>query len=421
MGVDGCADNFGALILNPIPASSVEAGDSMEVCEDDCVNLTEIGASFAANGSGATEAEWTSSGMGTFFDDATFANARFYCPDSFDILAGTVTLYLSVLDDPCLGPDVVRDSVIITIISGAPRIDSSSLSADTIVCIDPMVDDPAANDPYPPAILTANCGDTIVSEIDGYHFVPLDCEDGISKLIIRKHKFTYKDEMFFINDTISVAALDFSLFTCPPVKDTVYCNDTFELNAWGYPIPEEIGVPMIDTIPLWPNPPKTCDIVINYYDKHFEGQCPEVFRRDWTIKNTCSGEDTVCTQWIMIIDTLPPVIEKCIDEFENHVADTIYVPTNTHDCYAHTYIPRVKAYDLCSGIKQVKAIIEGSATLALEYNEEDEKWESHQTVRIHHEDDPIPVIYVAVDSCHLEYPGYLLHQGQGLYSSSINM
>ena len=72
----------------------------------------------------------------------------------------------------------------------------------------------------------------------------------------------------------------------------------------------------------------------------------------------------------MIFDTIGPTLEKDLSKtvldsflFPDLGKPVILVPTGTHDCEAHTYIPSVYATDTCSGVKRVKAMIPGIATV----------------------------------------------------------
>jgi len=162
-----------------------------------------------------------------------------------------------------------------------------------------------------------------------------------------------------------------------------------------------------------------------------------------------------CTFWIIDLDTTPPLAEVKYDKLQdqnvawpesylehNHVdfggvipyhcydtpdapgslcyAPVIIVPTTTHDCAAYTYVPPLCVYDDWSGVKQVKARIEGVGTWLLESNGEvcDELntkedylcdpdynvngicYESHQQVKLAKSEYPYRVMYEIYDYCH---------------------
>ncbi len=394
---------MGTMIYNQIPFSFVNAGMDDTICGLECVDLTSIGAIFNANGSGATMAEWTrlgGGGLSNFVDDNTFAGARLYCPDSMDLLNGQVTLLLSVLDDPC-GPQP-PDSVVITIQSGAPQLVPGT--RDTIDCIHPFASEQTAeNDTFPGCRMVFQCVDTMAGEVESYDLILGDCEN-IVKQIKRTFKIIYNKQEYFCMDTIAVRALPDTLI-CPPERDSVYCHTGYLKDENGHPSPLETGVPMADSIPLWPAPPSICDISIKYKDFDFHDQCPNTIRREWFIKNNCTGAFDSCVQWIMIFDTIGPTFTG-IDTNAFIVA----TPSNSHECIAETYIPWVEVEDTCTDIKQVKAIVSGVGTVVLSYNEDEDRWESHEKIEIPLAqlvfDDGFEVqniayiTYEAVDECH---------------------
>ncbi len=404
VGIPGCGVS-GAIHIDSLPASSVEAGADTEVCGLQCVDLTTLGASFSANGSGASSAIWTTSGSGTFVDDNTFAGARLYCPDTADMLNGSVTLTLQVTDDQC--GRSIADVVTINILPSTPMFLPDAVS-DTIDCPHPFVTDQVNNDTFPRCRLVANCVDTITATVVDYTFDKFPCDPNISKRIIRKQCVVYNKVEYCCTDTIYVRGLDFDLFMCPPERDSVYCHTDYLRDENGHPHPTVTGVPTVDSIPLWPPPDRACEIAILYKDFPFDSECPELIRREWHIKNNCSGLDTVCYQWLMIFDTLGPYIEKDYgkavlaeeDDFPAIDNPVIFVPTSDHDCEAHTYLPSVMAIDTCTDVKMVKATIEDVGSAVFTYNDENEKWETHKTFKIPKTEEPLEVIYEAIDFCH---------------------
>ncbi len=391
----GC-EVLGSMLFEGETPSTVNAGDSVTVCGLECVDLTTIGAVFVANGSGASQAVWTTVGGGTFMDDNTFAGARLYCPDSADLVAGEVVLYLNVLDDPCSNSS---DSVVVTLRTVVPTVLPGR--SDTIDCTHPFVSNPEEYDTFPSCRMVVGCYDTIVGEIYDYDILLGDCDDEIIKQIKRTFRIVYdKDREVFCMDTISVRSLPSEL-VCPPERDSVYCHTGYLKDEFGNPSPLETGVPLADTIPLWPQPNKICDILVTYKDVSFNDICPTTIRREWFIKNGCLGTFDTCVQWIMVFDTVPPTI---------HMPDTIVtISTNSHDCFAHVYVPPVQVTDTCVGVKMVKATIANYGSVVMEYNAETDLWESHEQFKLPLgeiiEDDALGingyvVQYEALDYCH---------------------
>ena len=90
------------LTINTLPL--VNAGKDIMICKDEILDLSKLGATIQANGSGVSTGIWTSSGTGTFLPNNTFAGATSYVPSAADRLAAFVTLTLTSADPagPCM-------------------------------------------------------------------------------------------------------------------------------------------------------------------------------------------------------------------------------------------------------------------------------------------------------------------------------
>ena len=110
-----------------------------------------------------------------------------------------------------------------------------------------------------------------------------------------------------------------------------------------------------------------------------------------------------CEFWVIDLDTLPPLMEcDLYAKADSNLVheDTLYIPSGSHDCAAHAYLPPAIVHDDWSGVKFVKAIVPGIATVVFEESETvPYLWESHKQVKIPH-GVPIPIYYEAYDSCH---------------------
>jgi len=110
-----------------------------------------------------------------------------------------------------------------------------------------------------------------------------------------------------------------------------------------------------------------------------------------------------CEFWVIDLDTLPPVLEcDLYAKADSNLVheDTLYIPAGTHECAAHAYLPPAHAIDDWSGIKMVKAIVPGIATVVFEPSATiPHLFESHKQVKIPH-GLPVPIYYEAYDSCH---------------------
>lgn len=395
---------LGEIRIDSVPAGQVNAGRSTEICGNECVDLTTIGATFSSNSSGATSALWSSSGSGTFDVDNSFSGARFYCPSAADLAAGTVDLTLSIDDDPC--GRSISSIVTIVLLPSTPQF-IPTIGNDTILCTHPFVDDQVNNDTFPRCRYIVNCDDIITARVVDYDIENGDC-DGIVKMIIRTQELLYDKQTYSCTDTIFVVGLDFDEFMCPPQRDTVYCHTPYLKDENGHPSPLETGVPTAGTVPLWPQPTSKCEVLIKYEDEVFDSQCPMIIHRTWSIKNGCIDTFYTCDQWLMIADTTGPDLKK--DLSKTRLADpglfpeldkpVIVVPASTHTCDAHTYIPPIEVIDSCNGVKSVKARIGEVGAVTMEYDEEKEVWVSHDHLRIPRSEEPIPLIYDVLDGCH---------------------
>ncbi len=147
-----------------------------------------------------------------------------------------------------------------------------------------------------------------------------------------------------------------------------------------------------------------------------------------------------CEFWLTDLDTLAPMASCKLDKIgEQNVlwplsfdsgaagaasthcfpvgAPVIVVDASDHDCAGHTYLPPICVYEDWSGVKQVKATIEGVGSWVLESTGDTCEfmpptmvydsgpyygicYESHVQVKLPKTDEPIEVLYEIYDSCH---------------------
>ncbi len=242
--------------------------------------------------------------------------------------------------------------------------------------------------------------------LDGTQMCMSNYTDGnlspVVKQIVRTSKVTYDKEDYFCMDTIGIRALNFDLFMCPPERDTLYCHTPYLKDEEGHPSPSETGAPTVGGVPLWPQPPALCDILVTYKDTEFESECPMLIKREWFVKNSCLGTFDSCAQWLMIMDTIGPTIIRY-----DTAAFYQPIPATSHECAGEVYVPKIMVEDTCSDVKQVKAMIHGYGTAVLEYNSETGYYESHKEFKI-----PVAeisnnglsasayVTYEVLDGCH---------------------
>ncbi len=240
-----------------------------------------------------------------------------------------------------------------------PRLDCI---VDTIFCVE-LEKYELGTDRFPSGMAMDNCGG--VEEFPVVIQMTCDeytCEENaeFSGLCIRK--LFSKDRWgnsYECTDTFYVARVPLDSIVCP--RDTMFdCSaaDTLDQDNDGYIDPAFTGVPQVfienykpgrDTlVDLYPSG----DICKTYthFKEHEWAICGngKKIRRTWEIVDWCRDTTIVCVQWIKIVDTTKPEIEKYAD------IDAIVAP---HECKAHVLIPYPKVIYECSGIEKVKVQI----------------------------------------------------------------
>ena len=329
-----------------------------------------------------------------------------------------------------------------------------------------------------------------------------------AKIIYREYEaFDKQGRRGTVSDTIVVFRLpqltNESLFCLE--NSTIYCSDTTNWNgpiaffAKGGILPslsldlidlgfDENGDLKFSPVELDPK----CGLQVHVDSWKFEGNsCEQQYKVAIELKQSCPGgmnniavsppatnipggppippnvwvplnpEYTYwkCEFWVTDRDTVPPIFSaKIFDEFPCITVDTgllsgdlgfldIFQPvvyTNEHECYAETYLPPLCVFDDWSGIKSVKAIVEGGSTYVLENEGEEcylfelgdqiipledftqlfggdliltdsildiidslgildagQCYRSHVKVKLPHSEDPVRIFYEVYDSCHL--------------------
>ncbi len=206
-----------------------------------------------------------------------------------------------------------------------------------------------------------------------------------------------------------------------------------------------------------------CGLAIHVDSEKFGNECETIYKVSVDIKQDCygtaqsAGQCPVvppvgvapnmaqqiapgywrCTFWLTDLDTVPPkALPKFDDIDEDRVlwsnviddvgfgsptthcftstqgAPIVVVPTSSHECDAHTYIPPICVYDDWSGVKQAKASIPGFGSFSLSSNDEDceiiigldtcigKCYESHTTVKLPKSEEPYQILYEIYDNCH---------------------
>lgn len=106
-----CTSSTDVISIQVNQPVSVEAGAAQEICNNQVVNLTTIGASISGGTSAGT---WSSTGTGSFTGGTAFGSAIAYVPSAADKVAGKITLTLTSVDPAGACPEVM-DTVVITV------------------------------------------------------------------------------------------------------------------------------------------------------------------------------------------------------------------------------------------------------------------------------------------------------------------
>ncbi|MCB0668436.1 MAG: S8 family serine peptidase, partial [Saprospiraceae bacterium] len=293
----------------------------------------------------------------------------------------------------------------------------------TVYCDDDLVQGGGIGGSPPPVSIPCANQPVPVAEHAADWVVPYDCVPGVQdtvKVIIREWEaFDKLGRRGVAFDTIVV--LQFPEITADNIyceqKDTVYCADT-TAHVGPFITYDRLGV--CDTLYLVEISDLDNDGMLEFTAADFDDKCGLTAHLDaWKFGSSCEIQYKVvveikqdcygapqqtcqvtppagtppnmaeqlgpgywrCEFWITDLDTLPPVME-CWDT--TTLITTVY--TGTHECAAHTYLPPIFVEDDWSGVKQVKARIEGIGTAIMIYNAERDCYESHTQFKLPHRD-----------------------------------
>lgn len=397
---DTNCDAYGSITLNSVPPFEIEMEDQASICWGDIFYFSNLNITFPTGGSSINSLYWTTNGTGTFNSGPQFSQAQSYTPSTQDSMRGYVEFYLNA-SNYCYEEQRTVYVDILTV--GEIRIEC--VATDTVFCTNDSIAD-LDNILFPKPKAIASC-DNFVNPVLNFVEVDMDhCVPGsnVAGRIIRHWEFRFKDNFSaFCYDTIVVLMLPETEIICPDSMAVVECEDIGEedVDEYGNPLPYLTGIPLYDTIPLWPGLDTTlCGIYATYKDDMFSEQCggdTKMFRRIWTITNKCQKDVVTCEQWIVIQDTKAPLIRNNYEAFVEYDEDTVYVNTESHECEALFY-PTIWTKDLCAGVHSVKAVTDRYGAVPL-YHEEGNIWRAEKPIRLPMGYDPIRIEYTSSDSC----------------------
>ena len=259
-----------------------------------------------------------------------------------------------------------------TIAQVPPCVPEIECKSQVVSCMDSAAQ--TTGDPgYQPTIID-NCGMMGLQLISTPWPVAInDCDSSYSKVIYRM--WSVPGGPVLCTDTTYVARVNIlsDSLICPDGRDTIVCGvdanplDSLALRAPGYKGPDG------DTIPLLPGFADQCGVAVTFQDETWDLPCSEtIIVRTWFLHDNC-GQDTTCRDTIVIIDTIPPMVEfdtsklslveHTIDGVTKlYLTDTIGMTPN--DCVGHGVAPYATVTDNCSDPANISVTVSGVVSLA---------------------------------------------------------
>ncbi|MBK8501444.1 MAG: S8 family serine peptidase [Saprospiraceae bacterium] len=302
----------------------------------------------------------------------------------------------------------------------------------TVYCDDELVHKGGIGGTPPPVLIACGYEPIPTAKFVADWITAYDCVPGIQdtvKVIMREWEaFDKRGNRGVAFDTIVV--LQFPEITPENIyceaKDTVYCADT-TVHIGPFITYSRFGI--CDTLYLVEisdldkdgmleftasDFDDKCGLSIHLDAWKFGGSCETQYKVIVDIKQSCYGTPDLtcpvspsagmapnmaeqlgpgywrCEFWVTDLDTLAPEI-LCKDSTSIPI-----VYTTSHECAAYSYLPPVIVKDDWSGVKQVKATIDGIGTAVLLYNATDKCYESHTQFKLPHRELPYEVVYEAL-------------------------
>lgn len=263
-----------------------------------------------------------------------------------------MTLFVKITDsnsgNSCWGEVVVEDKIAPTITCTPP--------VGPVYCFDVDNFEPTATDncdPNPEVIIlnetitTNNCDgalpDSVIMRIDRT-YQAMDASGMTSNTCTLTFDVSRLESLDVID-----APMNFIL------DDALNCSDTFARDENGNPDVSVTGVPTLnDTIPLFPTPFASCNIVVTKEDIDLPpiGCVKKLMRIFTVVEWSCGMQRTrEIVQMIEISDNEGPVITDCPTSF--------LASTSNYECTGIVNLPAVGAMDLCSPTIEVDVAFPG--------------------------------------------------------------
>jgi hypothetical protein len=206
-----------------------------------------------------------------------------------------------------------------------------------------------------PPVVVDNCSGAVAVLVNEVHET-LQCDLNYIGTITRTWKAVDgagNESVVLCTQVINLLRSNTDGITAPPANVTLQCSESYEVDDKGfkYPSPNETGVPILDTTPLYPLSQLNmiyCNATIDYTDVLvIDTKCKKRILRTWMITEWwCSTavQKFISMQIIDIVDTIPPVIPSL---------DNIIVTTETRSCSATVLLPTLNITDNCTEVYNV--------------------------------------------------------------------
>ena len=225
---DTDCDAFGSITVSTIPPFTIEMEDQASICWGDLFYFSSLNVRFPTTEAPITHLEWSTNGTGTFNSGTAFSNAQSYTPSRQDSARGYVEFYLDA-SNYCFAE---RRTVFVNILTES-SIRMECLPTDTVLCIDPRINDPYHPEfPEPTALAGCNTAITPVLNFVDIDMDHCDSTSDVASRIIRHWEFNFKDNYTaFCTDTIVVLRLP----KLTPDAFISSATDTFYCELQGVP------------------------------------------------------------------------------------------------------------------------------------------------------------------------------------------
>lgn len=185
---------------------------------------------------------------------------------------------------------------------------------------------------------------------------PRDCDQEFVKFAIRK--WIAIDESNNVSDTcpqsLWISRFPMAEVMGPVMDTTVYCGSGYAQTTAGRPGPSATGVPVWDTIPLFPLPDFFCNVTVEYEDFPLsETACTQRFVRQWKVTEWWCNMDSTRNfdQIITVVDTVGPAVSL--------FQDTITAKAGRRSCDAQVHLPAISTNDVCNDVDRVDMVYPG--------------------------------------------------------------